>query len=232
MPPRARQPSTVEASILFWAAALALVAGALAFVLPQLAQRRGSRTAIILIAIGLPFAAAGLYWLLGTPEATSDSSDIGADLAPTNAEDYVSRLESHLARQPRDARGWVLLARAHVQAGRFSDASRAFERALAVSPGKVARDPAVLCEYADALAMMQGGQLSGRPLQLVDQALALDSRHPMALEMAGSAAYADGRYSDSVRYWGELLPQLRPGSQRYRELAAAIERARQRVPAG
>jgi len=222
----------VEASILFWAAALALVAGALAFVLPQLAQRRGSRTVIVLVAIALPLAAAGLYALFGTPEATSDSSDIGADLAPTHAGDYVSRLESHLARQPRDARGWILLARAQAQAGNYSAASHAFERALAVSPGKVARDPAVLCEYADVLAMMQGGQLSGRPLQLVEQALALDSRHPMALEMAGSAAYADGRYSDSVRYWSELLPQLRPGSQRYRELAAAIERARQRLPAG
>lgn len=225
----------METSILFWAAALALVAGALAFVLPGLLQRRGSRTgriALILLALGLPLVAAGLYAVFGTPAATSASSELGPDLAPTNAADYVSRLESHLQRQPRDARGWVLLGRAHAQAGRFGDAGRAFERALAVSPDKVARDPAVLCEYADALAMAQGGQLAGKPLQLVEQALAIDSRHPMALEMAGSAAYADGRYADSVRYWSELLPQLRPGSERYRELAAAIERARQRLPAG
>ena len=222
----------MEASILFWAAALALVAGALAFILPGLARRRGSRVAIVLIAVGLPLAAAGLYEVFGTPEATNASSDIGEDLSPTNAADYVHRLETHLARQPRDARGWVLLARAHAQAGRFAEAGQAFERALAVSSNRVARDPGVLCEYADALAMAQGGQLAGKPLQLVEQALAIDSRHPMALEMAGSAAYADGRYSDSVRYWGELLPQLRPGSQRYRELTAAIERARQRLPSG
>ncbi|HQR21028.1 MAG TPA: hypothetical protein PKV98_09180, partial [Burkholderiaceae bacterium] len=57
----------------------------------------------------------------------------------------------------------------------------------------------------------------------------LDPGHPMALEMAGSAAYDDGRYADSVRYWNELLTRLRPGSQKYVELSAAVERAQQRA---
>jgi cytochrome c-type biogenesis protein CcmH/NrfG len=48
----------------------------------------------------------------------------------------------------------------------------------------------------------------------------------MALEMAGSAAYEEGRYDDATRYWGELLSQLRPGTRRHTELTAAMERAR------
>jgi cytochrome c-type biogenesis protein CcmH len=216
--------------ILFWAVALGLIASALAFILPGfLKEGARRRTAVMTLAVLLPAAAAALYFAFGTPQAVNSASDLSADLAPTNAADYVSRLETHLARQPRDARGWVLLARAHAEGARFEPAMRAFEQAIAVSPDKVAKDPAVLCEYADAVAMQQGGRLSGKPLQLVNRALELNDRHPMALEMAGSAAYEEGRFGDAARYWSELLPQLRSGTRRHTELVAAVERARERA---
>jgi cytochrome c-type biogenesis protein CcmH len=136
---------------------------------------------------------------------------------------YLSRLESHLRSQPRDGRGWVLLARAYFDDDRYADAATAYERALAASP-KVGRDPAVLCEYADALGMAQG-KLEGRPAELITQALSIDPKHPAALEMAGSAAYERGRYADAARHWKLLLAALEPQSERHQELAAAIERA-------
>jgi len=135
-------------------------------------------------------------------------------------------LESHLQRQPRDARGWVLLGRAHLQAERFDAAVRAFERAVAVSPDKVGKDPAVLCEYADAVAMTQGGKLRGKPAELVAQALALNSRHPVALEMAGSAAYESGQYAEAIAHWSLLLEQIRADTPRHKELTDAVACAR------
>ena len=217
-------------STLFWVLVLVLTAVALAFVLPGL-LRGGSprrRAAIWVIAAVVPLAAGALYLAFGTPQAVDGSSELGPDLAPTTAADYISRLEAHLKRQPREARGWVLLARAQAEAERFDESARAFKQAIAVSPDKVAKDPSVLCEYADVLALQQGRSLSGKPLQLVNRALELNSRHPMALEMAGSAAYEEGRYGDAMRYWGELLAQLRAGTRRHTELTAAIERARQK----
>ena len=53
----------------------------------------------------------------------------------------------------------------------------------------------------------------------------------MALEMAGSLAYEEGRYADSAKYWRELLGILPAGSQRHRELAVALERAERRAEA-
>jgi cytochrome c-type biogenesis protein CcmH len=218
-------------SLLFWVVVLVLTGAALAFVLAGLlrggATRRGA--AIWVIAAVVPLAAGALYMVFGTPQAVNGSSELGPDLAPTTAADYISRLDAHLKRQPRDARGWVLLARAHAEADRFDAAARAYEQALAVSPDKVAKDPSVLCEYADVLAMQQGRSFSGKPLQLVNRALELNARHPMALEMAGSAAYDEGRYGEAARYWSELLPQLRAGTRRHTELTAAIEQARQKA---
>ena len=221
-------------SVLFWAVALVLTAAALGFLLPGLLRSRRlsrGRLAGLVVAAMLPLLAVVLYVQLGTPQAISDSSELAPDLAPTTSADYVARLESHLKRQPRDARGWVLLGRAYAQADRFDASAQAFGQAVAVSPGKVGKDASVLIEYADALAMSQGGRLSGRPAALIEEALALNSKHPAALDMAGSLAYEEGRYADCARYWRELLGVLPTGSQRRRELTLAIERAEQRAEA-
>ena len=150
--------------------------------------------------------------------------------AATGTPSARAELVRHLERSPRDGRGWVLLARMDFESDRFSDAAAAYERALAAD-AKVTRDPAIWCEYADALGMTQAGSLAGRPRELVMNALALSSRHPKALEMAGSAAFEAGEYASAVQYWRQLLPQLAERSQERLELAAAIARAEELVPA-
>jgi cytochrome c-type biogenesis protein CcmH len=184
---------------------------------------RGRRTAVVFVAIALPVLAALLYFTVGKPAALT------AD-APEDAEqgDTVARLQSHLSRQPRDGRGWVKLARAQADRSEFSEAAASFGNALTVS-GTIAKDPGVLCEYADALRMAQGGQFAGRPSELVAQALALDPKHPVALDMAGAAAYEDGRYADAARDWKSLLGVLPASSPRRDVLAAAIARAEGRA---
>ena len=126
---------------------------------------------------------------------------------------------------PRDGRAWVLDARAQMSANRYQDAARSYEKGIAASP-RVAIDPQVWCELADALGMAQGGSLKGRPLELIQKALALDPNHPRALEMAGSAAYEAGDYRIALRYWERLLAQLDPASSAYADLSHAITRTR------
>lgn len=140
--------------------------------------------------------------------------------APT----YRENLAAQVARDPRDGRAWVLLARTEFQADRFSEAASAYAKAVAASP-KVARDAGVWCEYADALGMAQGGSLAGAPHDLIARALAINPAHPKALEMAGSAAYEAHDYASAAKYWRGLLAQMQPRTQEHGELAAAIDRA-------
>lgn len=188
---------------------------------PVLVPRNGRRAAAV-VALVLPLCAALLYLIFGSPRALD--RPLPSDAATLAASAGVDELNAHLRDHPADARAWVLLARGRMERNEFGAAAEAFGRAMAASQ-KVARDPNVLCEYADALAMEQGS-LQGRPLELVGQALALDARHPQALEMAGSAAFERGRYGEAIAHWERLLEQLPPGSERHRELATAIERAR------
>jgi cytochrome c-type biogenesis protein CcmH len=181
--------------------------------------RRVASAGVLLLAA----VAALAYLHFGTPTGVEPAPD--GSVSGEGA--YIARLEAHLRSQPRDGRGWVLLARSYFEDDRYADAAAAFERAMAASP-KVGRDPAVLCEYADALGIAQGS-LDGRPTELITQALSIDPLHPVALEMAGSAAFEKGRYADAAKHWKLLLAALAPQSERYRELAAAIVRAERKA---
>jgi len=191
--------------------------------------RRAPRWAAGIVALGLPALAIGLYLVFGNPasvglESAADIAQIDLSAASGVAA-TVEKLEAHLQREPRDARSWIILARLRMEGDRFDAAAAAYAKGLDLS-AKVARDPQVWCEYADALGMAQGGTLEGRPRELIDRALSISPNHPKALEMAGSAEYEAGNFKAALGYWERLLAQLPPGSPSYRELATAIERAR------
>lgn len=207
----------------------------LAEVVPEAAARTGAarpRRALLLYGAALPVAALLLYLHFGHPqliEATPAGQAVTTAVpADGDADTLLAQLEMHVAGAPGDARAWVMLARLRMQHDQFAPAAAAYERALEAS-AKVARDPLVWCEYADALGMAQGGRLAGRPQELIDRALALDGAHPRALEMAGSAAYEAGDFRGAARYWQQLLTLLPAESGEHAELAAAIVRAEQRA---
>lgn len=186
----------------------------------QTSRRRSIvRIALGVAALGLAIGAGVLAWRIPGPDAGTESASL-----PITRE----ALTAHLARAPRDGRAWVLLARIEFEDDRFRDAAAAFERALDASR-KVALDAGIWCEYADALAMAQGGSLEGRPRELIERALALNAAHPRALEMAGSAAYARGDFAAAARHWKQLLVQFAEGTPAHGELAAAVARAERKA---
>lgn len=154
-------------------------------------------------------------------------SHIGAVLAAGGALAAAVVWWSGLERpgtQATDGRSAVLQAHAQAQAENWAGAARGYERAVAASP-KVAADPGVWCDWAEALAMTQGGRLQGRPAELVARALELRPGHPKALEMAGSAAFERRDFAQAARHWKQLSVQLEPTSDARRALDAAIDRA-------
>ncbi len=232
-----------DASLVFGAIAVAMTAAAFAWVLrPLLARRARDRRAAgaaapaagrapgrrigVAAALAVPLLAAGLYAWLGDFRAVDERRTVDAQAAVDTMPADLLRddLARNVARNPRDARSFILLARMDFAADRFAEAAAAYANALAASPN-VGRDPGVWCEYADALGMAQGGTLAGRPRELVAQALAQDPAHPRALEMAGSAAFEERDFAAAARHWRALLAQLPPASAEHRELEAAIARA-------
>lgn len=145
-------------------------------------------------------------------------------IAAATARALLDTRREQARRNPRDGRAWVLLAYSAFEADVYDEAASAFEKAVAASP-RIASDPGVLCDWADALGMTHGGSLKGRPTELLSRALALDSNFPKALEMAGSAAYEERQFELAADLWRRLLPQMEQGSTGRRALEEGISRA-------
>lgn len=144
--------------------------------------------------------------------------------SPTTAAEF----EAYLQRHPKDVRALVLKARLDLREDRFAEAVAGFEKAIAASP-KVARDPDVWVELAEAKGLQQGGKLSGPMADAIEKALALDPQHARALDLAGSLAWERGDFAAAARHWSLLLARLAPTDPRHAELSAAIEAAGRRA---
>ena len=110
-----------------------------------------------------------------------------AAMTPEKINEMVDRLAAKLKDNPSDLQGWARLARAYKVQGRLDEAATAY-----VKTGKLMEtDPDLLTQYADLLAT-KAKSMQGKPSELVNKALTLAPKHPMALMMAGQAAYQAG----------------------------------------
>ena len=172
-----------------------------------------------LVAAALALAAGAVF--LFERQAAPAAEEVAADAS-------YGVLQRQLERNPRDVRVRVLKARADSQAGRHDLAVAGFRRALNDSP-KVARDPGVWVELAEALALQQGGKLAGEPRGLLDKALAMNPDHPGALDLAGTAAWEAGDFAAAQQHWQRLLSRLQPDDPRRDALERALAEAQRRA---
>jgi len=176
-----------------------------------------------MIAVGLlvPLAAIVLYAFLGNVDALTGG---GAQQKVTQAdvERMVAALAAKLEQNPTDYKGWVMLARSYKVMGRTAEAEKAFDRAGPL----VDTDPELLADYADVVVTNNNGNFVGKPQQLIDKALKLDPNAPMALWLAGTAAFSRGNKDEAIRHWEHLATLLPPGSEDARNLQAALAEVR------
>ena len=77
------------------------------------------------------------------------------------------------------------------------------------------------------LSRARGGNLQGKPNELVERALRIDPDEPQALLLAGAASSDRQQFAAAADYWARLLAQLEPGSEEAGALEAAITKARE-----
>lgn len=178
------------------------------------------RSAFVLAWI-LPLAAVSLYLWLGTPAALQKVEK--PRITAEQVDGMVVQLAERLKQNPEDIKGWMMLARSYEVLQRFEEAASAFEQVMRLGGDK---NPDLLAHYANLLGVMAGGQLEGKPLALVNQALKIDPEHLTALALAGSAAYSREDFNATLDYWGRLLKVLPKDSEEAKQLAAKLDEVR------
>ena len=200
------------------------------------APRAGPAWVPVALAAVIPIAAILMYLTVGTPiwllqNVAGDSTARDAagspeqSVSPADIERMVAKLAARMEAEPNNLEGWTMLARSYYALQRFGDATKAFERAIALAPN----DAGLHADFADAIASSQDGKFSGRPLELIQKALALDPAHVKALALAGSEAYERGAFTAAIAYWQRVQAVLPQGSPLAERVSASISDARARA---
>lgn len=170
-------------------------------------------TQLVLI-IAVPVVAIGLYAYLGQPELldaskkqvaapAGDASKNGAANLGT-VEQMIEKLAARLKQQPDNAEGWFMLGRSYMSLNRYKEAVAALEKTNQLVPD----NPTVMLRYADALTMLRGGQISGKPFELIQKAVEIRPDDPTGLWLLGMGYEEKGEYQKAISYWNLLLPLL------------------------
>ena len=167
-----------------------------------------------ILAVAIPVLALGIYFATGNPGAI--------DSPMQNLETMVNRLAERLKQTPDDVEGWRLLGRSYAAMERFEDSTRAYARAAGLSP----KNPDILADLADSLAMARGRSLQGEPEKLVLRALELDPDNLKALSLAGTAAYERRDFAAAAAYWQRILPHVPKDSEDAKAVQANIDEAK------
>jgi cytochrome c-type biogenesis protein CcmH len=184
----------------------------------------------IALVLFVPLLSFGLYKQLGSPQyldvAGPGSHPTNTATAPQagelpSMEEMITGLKKKTADNPDDPDAWYLLGRLYAATEQFAESVKAYERLVAVSD----RQPTALVVLADSLAMTQGGDLTGRPLSLVMEALEKEPAHTTALWMAGQAAADQKQYLEAIGYWQRAAQGLKDNKEMLGELQSMISEA-------
>lgn len=166
------------------------------------------RAALVSALVGIPVVALSTYLAFGRPDLPGmpRSERLATAVERTDFAAMVAQVEAHLAANPRDAQGWLVLAPTYRSMGRYDEAAEAFARALEIVPAT----PDLLTDFGEALVLTDDGLVSATARDAFEQALALDSGHAKALFYRALADRQDGKHAQALATWRTMLEDAPP----------------------
>ena len=176
---------------------------------------------VIGVCIFIAALSAGFYWSLGDATRIANQNT-QQPMTREGVDKMVNEFAAKMEKDPGNLEGWAMLARSYRILGRNEEAAKAYARA----GNFIDSNPQLLADYADVLAANANGNFTGKPLQLINQALKLDPNNLLALWLSGTASYTAGNYKAAVQTWERLAQQLPPGTDEARSIEESIADAR------
>ena len=192
-------------------------------------QESGSsagKRAFIAILLAIPLITVLLYLQLGTDELiepTTTAQSANGELP--SIDKMLGDLKQRLEQNPNDADGWYLMGRTLMMMKQYAPAAKAYETTYRL----VGDEPMVMLALADATAMAQGGNMAGRPTQLIFEAIAIDPNHTTGLWMAGMVSEEEGKNEEALNLWLRLRPLISEMPDEAAQLDVFIKRVAARL---
>jgi cytochrome c-type biogenesis protein CcmH len=168
------------------------------------------RVAAIVALVVLVLGPLGLYIALGSPNVPGEPAfaRIKMPLGHDSIASLVGQVEARLAANPNDGAGWEVIAPVYARLGRFDDAVKARQKALALNGDTAARE----ADLGEAETAAANGIVTATAKATFDRAVARDPKEAKARYFLGLAAEQDGRSNDAATIWRTMLAEAPPGA--------------------
>ena len=200
---------------------VALALAALLVPLVRQGRRSGRNRGVFMLSLGialvLPLSAGMLYLLVGTPAALNGVSAQAEN--QISLPQAIAELRDHLAQQPDDKQGWLLLAQTSSMLRQPSDARDAYDHVLKLEPNNA--EAMVGWAESDS-ALRDDHKIEGRARDLLQRAVQLHPDNQRGLWLLGISDFQRGDYHTAAATWRLLQPQLEPGSSVAKSVAEQI----------
>ncbi|MCP3670634.1 MAG: c-type cytochrome biogenesis protein CcmI [Gammaproteobacteria bacterium] len=159
------------------------------------------------IAVAVPVLAIVMYMFLGTPamlefDPSKQAAQQGKEMP--SVEEMLVSIKQRLKEKPDDTEGWFLLGRTYMVLKQHANAAKAYEKLLKLS----GEETSVMLALADAVTMVQGGSMQGRPAELISKSLKLAPESQTALWMSGLMESQKGNFAQAITHWKKLESML------------------------
>ncbi len=195
-------------------------------------SRRSSLLTLGAVVLLVPLLGVGLYAQLGSPQLMQPAEQRasahqggGAEGDAMSLEQMMGALIGRLKDNPDDAEGWFLMGRTYMAMDEYAKAAATFEKLNQLAGD----EPVVLLAWADALAMSQKGDLSGKPAELIRKAVKAAPDDATALWLAGMVEEQDGNHQLALQHWERLMPLLEDDPESRDRVASLIAVAREKA---
>ena len=195
-------------------------------------NKKPSLLGAVLIALMIPAITIPAYLSVGNLPFTEmlDSKQAAAKVAgakvPRNADGtpdidtMIGGLQKKMEANPDNAKGWMMLGRSYMVIKRYPEAAKSYERALKLKP----QSADLMMALADSLAMASNGEIRGRPVALINKALAIEPENQTALWLGGMAARQQGNHLIAIERWRKVLTLVKNPNER-KEVSSLIAEA-------
>ena len=195
---------------------------------PHATSDRAGRLLVSAAVLAVPVLGWGAYAVLGSPALPDQRLEtrLAKSPAESSMDELVARAEQHLRQNPRDGRGWDVLAPIYLRLGRNDDAATAFRNAIRLDGSSAPREGGL----GEALVAAGQGAVGAEARAAFERALAADPKDARARYFLALGHSQEGRDAAAADLWRQMEADL-PDASPWRG-AARQELARLGKPDG
>ncbi|MTI43717.1 cytochrome c-type biogenesis protein CcmH [Roseibium hamelinense] len=186
------------------------------------------RTAQVIAVAVLPMFALGLYLFLGAPGMPDQplSARMTAPAEDQSVDVLVARVEKHLAENPEDGQGWVVVAPVYMQLGKPEQAAQAYANAIRL----LGRRDDWEANLGEALTVANDGIVNVAAREAFERAIALEPEAIKPRFFLALALGQEGKTEAAIAAWQDLLEGADPREAWVASAVSSLERLGGTVP--